>query len=114
MQTSTILRGDVWLVALDPVLGTEVSKTRPAVVVSNNSANRFSTRVMVVPITSNVEKVYSTETRVVVAGKKGKAMSDQLRSLDKRRLIKRIDFLTTSEVRAIEQAICKTLALPLP
>jgi mRNA interferase MazF len=114
MQTSTTLRGDVWLVDLNPALGTEIQKTRPAVIVSNNSANRYNSRVVVVPVTSNVEQLYSTESRVVVAGRKGKAMCDQIRSVDKRRLIKRLDFLEPNELADLERALSKALGLALP
>jgi mRNA interferase MazF len=114
MQTSQILRGDVWLVNLDPAIGSEVQKTRPAVIVSNNSANSHLSRVTVVPVTSNTEKVFASEARVVVAGKKGKAMCDQIRTLDKSRLVKRLDFLSPDEVRALDVSLCKALSLPLP
>jgi mRNA-degrading endonuclease toxin of MazEF toxin-antitoxin module len=51
-------RGDVYWVTLDPVVGTEIRKTRPAVIVSNDSCNRYGTRVVVLPITSNVASLY--------------------------------------------------------
>jgi mRNA interferase MazF len=114
MQTSQTLRGDVWLVRLDPALGSEIQKTRPAVVVSNNSANSYLQRVTVIPVTSNVETVYLSESRVVVAGRKGKAMCDQVRSLDKVRLVKRLGFLTPDEMKALDLALCRALSLPLP
>ena len=114
MQTSQILRGDVWLVNLDPTIGSEVQKTRPAVVVSNNAANTHLSRVTVVPVTSNTEKVFVSEVRVIVSGKKGKAMCDQIRTLDKARLVKRLDFLSPQEVKALDIALCKALSLPLP
>jgi len=51
-------RGDVYWVNLDPVVGTEIRKTRPAVVVSNDSCNRYGARVVVLPVTSNVDSLY--------------------------------------------------------
>ena len=51
---ATPRRGDIYWVALDPAIGTEIQKTRPAVIVSNDSCNRYGTRVVVLPITSNV------------------------------------------------------------
>lgn len=114
MQTSQILRGDVWLVNLDPAIGSEVQKTRPAVIVSNNSANTHMARVTVVPVSSNTERIFASEARVIVSGKKGKAMCDQIRTLDRSRLVKRLDFLSPEEVKALDMCLCKALSLPLP
>lgn len=61
-------RGDVYWVNLDPVVGTEIRKTRPAVVVSNDSCNRYGTRIVVLPITSNVDSLYPGEAKVEVKG----------------------------------------------
>jgi mRNA interferase MazF len=61
-------RGDVYWVALDPALGSEIQKTRPAVIVSNNSCNAYGSRVVVLPLTSNVESLYPGEALVTVKG----------------------------------------------
>ena len=61
-------RGEVWWVEFDPALGTEIKKARPAVIVSNDAANRNLARVVVVPLTSNTEKAYPGEALVSVAG----------------------------------------------
>ena len=53
-----MLRGEVWWVEFDPAVGSEIRKTRPGVIVSNNSANRNLARVIVVPLTSNTDRVY--------------------------------------------------------
>ena len=63
---------------LDPVVGSEILKTRPAVIVSNDSCNRYGVRVVVLPITSNVESLYPGEARVEVKGKPGRALGDQI------------------------------------
>ena len=86
-----MLRGEVWWVEFDPAIGSEIRKTRPGVVVSNNSANRNLGRVIVVPLTSNTEQIYPGEARVSVAGKESKAMADQIMTADKVRLKSRID-----------------------
>ena len=66
--TTQIKRGDVWWVMFEPALGSEVRKTRPAVIVSNDSANLHLARVVVIPMTSNTESVYPGEAQIVVAG----------------------------------------------
>ena len=58
---ATPRRGDIYWVALDPAIGTEIQNTRPAVIVSNDSCNRYGTRVVVLPITSNVTSLYPGE-----------------------------------------------------
>jgi mRNA interferase MazF len=104
-------RGDVYWVALDPVLGSEIRKTRPAVVVSNNSCNAFGSRVVVLPLTTNVESLYPGEALVMVKGKAARALGDQIRSLDKSRLRSKVDTLSKDEVEAVEEALRITLGL---
>ena len=104
-------RGDVYWVAWDPVLGSEIRKTRPAVVVSNNSCNTFGSRVVVLPLTTNVESLYPGEALVTVKGKAARALGDQIRSLDKSRLRSKVDTLSKDEVEAVEEALRITLGL---
>jgi mRNA interferase MazF len=104
-------RGDVYWVALDPAVGSEIKKTRPAVIVSNNSCNTFDSRVVVLPLISNVDSLYPGEAMVVVNGKPARVSGDQIRSLDKSRLQSRIDTLSQDELAAVDEAIRITLAL---
>ena len=104
-------RGEVYWVNLDPVVGTEIRKTRPAVVVSNDSCNRHGTRVVVLPITSNVDSLYPGEALVDVKGRPGRALGDQIRSIDKRRLKARVNTLTAEEMGRIDEALAITLSL---
>ena len=106
-------RGDVFWVNLDPVVGTEIRKTRPAVVVSNDSCNRFGARVVVLPITSNVDSLYPGEAMIDVKGRPGRALGDQIRSIDKRRLKARVSTLTADEMARVDEALAITLGLPL-
>jgi mRNA interferase MazF len=104
-------RGDVYWVNLDPVVGTEIRKTRPAVIVSNNSCNRHGTRVVVLPITSRIDSLFPGEAMVEVRGKPGRALGDQIRSIDKSRLKARASTLTGEEMARIDEALTITLAL---
>lgn len=106
-------RGDVYWVNLDPVIGSEIRETRPAVIVSNDSCNRYGTRVIVLPITSNVESLYPGEALVDVRGKPGRALGDQIRSIDKSRLRARVGRLTGDEMSRIDEALAITLDLPM-
>ena len=105
-------RGEVWWVAFDPAVGSEIQKTRPAIIVSNDSANRNLKRVVVVPLTTNTSRVFPGEARVSVAGEFCKAMSDQVMAADKLRLKEKLATLSKSDMLEVEQAICLHLGLP--
>jgi mRNA interferase MazF len=107
-------RGDVYWVVLDPALGTEIRKTRPAVVISNDSCNMHGTRVVVLPLTGNVSSLYPGEALVRVSGKPTRALGDQIRSLDKARLRTRIGRLSPHELGDVEHAVRITLGLAPP
>jgi mRNA interferase MazF len=94
---------------LDPAIGTEIKKTRPAVLVSNDACNAFGARVVIVPVTSNVSSLYPGEARIHLRGKPARVMGDQMRSIDKRRLRGKIARLSTNELREVEIAIRITL-----
>ena len=102
-------RGDVFWVKLDPAHGTEIRKTRPAVIVSNDSCNKYGARVIVLPITSNVQSLYPGEAMVQIKGSPARVLGDQMRSLDKSRLGSRIGTLSPAEFVAVEEAILITL-----
>jgi len=104
-------RGDVWWIALDPSVGGEIRKTRPAVIVSNNAANSALNRVVVVPLSSQVAKLYPGEALVWFEGKQSKAMADQITTAAKERLRNRIGQLSVTDLRAVEDAILLQLAI---
>ena len=98
-------KGSVWWVDFDPSLGSEITKTRPAVIVSNDMANQHLTRVVVIPLTSNVSRVYPGEAVVTVNNQKNKAMTDQIMSADKSRLKSKIGDLSDPDMLSIENAM---------
>lgn len=104
-------RGEVWWVNFDPSVGGEIKKRRPAVIVSNDAANKHLNRVQVVPLTSRVGRVYPSEALVSFKGKQGKAMADQLTTVSKLRLINCAGVLTDAEMHRVEQAVKVQLAL---
>jgi mRNA interferase MazF len=105
-------RGEVWWVEFDPSVGSEIRKTRPAIIVSNDSANRNLARVVVVPLTSNTGRQYPGEALVTVAEKPVKAMADQIMAADKIRLKTRLDKLSKTDMEAVEDAIRVHLGMP--
>lgn len=87
-------QGEIWLINLDPTIHSEIGKIRPAVIISVNAMNHHSPRLIITPITSSVGKVYPFEV-LIAAGtggidKDSKIMPDQMRSIDKQRLVRKI------------------------
>ena len=105
-------RGEVWWVEFDPSIGSEIRKTRPAVIISNDSANRNLHRVVVVPLSSNVVRLYPGEASITLQGRPGKAMADQIMAADKQRLKSQIGTVSRAELAGLEDAIQLHLGLP--
>jgi len=97
-----IKRGDVFWVSFDPSIGGEIKKKRPAVVVSTDKANPYLNRVVVIPLSSKISRIYPSEVKILFQGKENKAMADQIRTISKRRLISKIGSLPLEEMKKIE------------
>jgi mRNA interferase MazF len=109
-------RGQVYIVSFDPTVGAEIRKARPALVIQNDVANRFSPITIVAAITSRTDdKLYPTE----VALPRGEAgmtadsvvLLNQIRSIDKRRLVKRLGAVRPDTMRSVERAVRVSLGL---
>lgn len=102
-------RGDIWLVALDPTVGSEIRKSRPCAIVSPPELNQHLRTVIVAPLTS---KGFAAPFRLPVthAGTKGLVVLDQIRTVDKVRLIKRLGAVSAKTLSAVLAALQEVFA----
>jgi mRNA interferase MazF len=112
----TIRRGEVYWVNLDPVVGSEIAKTRPALIISNDVGNEHSDRVIVAAISSGgMDRVYPFEV-LLSAGEGGvtrgsKVLLDQIRTVDKQRLGNRMGAVSLQRLAEVDRAIGLSLGL---
>jgi mRNA interferase MazF len=104
---SRILKGEIYLADLNPTVGSEIAKTRPVMIVSNNINNQYAATVTVVPITSTTEKIYPFE--VFLPKGEGNltnnSKANQIRTIDKLRLKRQLGKINEETLKEIEQAI---------
>lgn len=112
-MSQPIQRGDVFLANLDPTIGVEIKKTRPIIVVSNNMINRYSQLVIIIPLTTNIARL--SPSHVLIPKPEGsvdrdsKALTEQIRAMDKQRLIAKIGTLSERYLLLVEEAIRNSL-----
>jgi mRNA interferase MazF len=104
-------RGEIWWVDFDPALGSETQKIRPAVIISNDASNTALSRIVVVPFTSNISRVYPCNVLVDVGGTTGKLMADQIMTADKGRLKNCIGVLSYADMAKVEDTVRMHLGL---
>ena len=95
------------LVNLDPTIGSEIKKTRPCVIISPNEMNKYLNTIVLVPMTTNL-KNYPTRVSIKHNGKKGMIAIDQIRTVDKTRIIRVFENLTKSEIEKCKEVIKET------
>lgn len=99
-----VKRFEVHLISLDPTKGSEIKKTRPCLIISPNEMNKYIRTVIIAPMTSNI-KNYPTRVTTTFQGKKGQIVLDQIRTVDKSRLIKNLGTISSSA----EEKVLSTL-----
>jgi len=110
-------RGEIYLVALDPTVGHEIKKTRPALVIQNDITNEYSGTTIVAPITSTVRLPLSPTHLLILKGAPSGlditsvALCEQIRVADRTRLIKAIGYLDPKLIPQLDEAIAITLGL---
>ena len=93
-------RGEVYLINLDPTVGSEVQKTRPYVIISPNEMNKYIRTVVIAPMTTK-QKSYKSRVEINFDGRQGQIMLDQIRTVDKKRLTAKLGKLSVKELKAV-------------
>ncbi len=102
-------KGDLVWANLDPAIGSEISKRRPVLIISNDINNKYAETITVLPVTTSTEKVYPFEV-LINAGdgniqETSKIKANQIRTIDKRRLFEKIGTISQSILKEVEKAI---------
>jgi mRNA interferase MazF len=106
-----VKRGDIWWVNLDPAQGSEIRKTRPAVILTVDALNRARRTVVVIPLSSSAQPRPPLVVATPSAGGDSVAVCDQVRAVDKTRLVSRIGALSHTDILAIGQGVKRVLGL---
>lgn len=95
-----VKRGEVYLVNLEPTVGSEIKKNRPCVIVSPNELNKYIRTIIIAPMTTKVRS-YKSRVKISFDGKNGQVMLDQIRTIDKQRLITKLGALSKKEIQEV-------------
>ncbi|MGA2114211.1 MAG: type II toxin-antitoxin system PemK/MazF family toxin [Bryobacteraceae bacterium] len=104
-------RDEVWLISLDPTLGSEIRKTRPGVVISPDEANRHLKTAIVAPMTTT-ERPCPTRVSVQFQGKRGQVAVDQLRAVDRQRMVRKLGTVSPKTAQSISAVLVEMFARP--
>jgi len=102
-----ILRFEVYYVNLDPTIGSEIKKTRPCVIISPNEMNKYLQTIVIAPMTTTSKK-YPTRIEVKHDRKIGWIVIDQIRTIDKQRIIKILGRLSKPEIKEVKSVMKET------
>jgi mRNA interferase MazF len=103
------LRDEIWLVSLDPTQGAEMRKTCPCLVISPDEMNRHLRTVLIAPMTT-VERPYPTRVALSFQGKRGQVVLDQIRAVDRQRLVRRIGKASSATAQAVSGVLIEMFA----
>jgi mRNA interferase MazF len=103
------IRGEIWLVSLDPTQGSEMRKTRPCLVISPDEMNRHLRTILIAPMTT-AERPYPTRVSLVFQGKHGQVALDQIRAVDRQRLVRRIGKASSTTAHAVSAVLIEMFA----
>ncbi|MDJ0686878.1 MAG: type II toxin-antitoxin system PemK/MazF family toxin [Xenococcaceae cyanobacterium MO_188.B32] len=95
-----VKRGEVYLVNLEPTVGSEIKKNRPCVIVSPDEMNKYIRTIIIAPMTTKVRS-YKSRVEIDFDGKQGQVMLDRIRAIDKQRLIKKLGTLSKKEIKEV-------------
>jgi mRNA interferase MazF len=105
-----VKRFEVFLVNLDPTVGSEIKKTRPAVVISPNEMNSYIRTVIIAPMTTK-GRTYPTRVSCTFGGKEGQIVLDQIRTVDKVRLVKKLGSIDSKTQKSVSLALVEMFSL---
>ena len=104
-----IMQYEIYWVNLDPTQGSEISKTRPCVVISPDDLNTYLNTIIIAPLTSTIKSNYPWRTKCIVNAKAGVIAIDQLRTIDRSRLVNRMGKLTISDIKSLKESLKQML-----
>ncbi len=111
MTERKIKRGEIWWISLDPTQGSEIKKTRPCIILTNNTLNRIRRTVVVIPISSSAQSHPPITIPITCRGQSAVAIIDQVRAVTKHRLRSKIEKISNDELIKVCNALSSILVL---